>query len=71
MVNKQQRHSQIGSIKLAVGPLLATSEEVHEGVVNYFHQFLLEHCHRDCSNLSEIISKVITKEENDQFMALP
>lgn len=34
-------------------------------------QFLYEHHHRDCIDLSHIMSKVITEKENVHIMALP
>lgn len=58
-------------MKLTNGTTLNTPEEVHEGAVNYFHHFLSNHCDKECPDLSQIISKVITKDDNTQIMAMP
>lgn len=68
VVNKRRHDSHIDTMQLVDGMILATPVEGHEGVINYFYQFLYEHCQRECLTLSHIISKVVTEEEIAHIM---
>lgn len=71
VVNKHRHHSLIDSMQLVDGTVLVALEEVYEGAVHYFQQFFFDHCNRDFLDLSHLILKVITEEENGHIVACP
>ncbi|KAF5462658.1 hypothetical protein F2P56_018646, partial [Juglans regia] len=71
VINQRRNKGQISKMVLADGRVLCTAEEVHEEAVAYFRNFLsdvstVEHC-----DLSRLIEKKISNEENLWLCAAP
>ncbi|XP_035546552.1 uncharacterized protein LOC118348611 [Juglans regia] len=71
VINQRRNKGHISKMVLADGRVLCTAEEVHEEAVDYFRNFLsdvstVEHC-----DLSRLIEKKISDEENLWLCAAP
>lgn len=69
VVNTHHHQSHIATMQLVDGTVLATLKEVHDSAIQYFHKFLSDANQRACLNLSHLILKVFSEEENTKFMA--
>lgn len=71
VINQKWNSSIIESMVLEDGTVLASPEEIHEGAVRYFQNFLNEQSARVLPDLSNLISKEISEEDNEWLCKEP
>ncbi|XP_035540358.1 uncharacterized protein LOC118344262 [Juglans regia] len=71
VINQRHNKGHISKMVLADGRVLCTAEEVHEEAVIYFRNFLSDVSTVDHCDLSRIIEKKISDEENLWLCAVP
>lgn len=69
VINTRWNKASIESMKLDDGSVLSSPKVVHEVAVRHFQLFLFEHCEREQPDLGHLISRIITKEENNRLLS--
>lgn len=70
-VNQRRKKSMTYSLKLPNGEVLDSMEAVHEGAVRYFQNFLTGAGPSRTAHLADIISPVVSEEENTALCRAP
>ncbi|XP_057954050.1 uncharacterized protein LOC131148352 [Malania oleifera] len=65
VVKQRRKNSVISNMNLANGSVLNSPESIHLAVTSYFQNFLIETRTHKVADLSTILKKVITEEENE------
>ncbi|XP_042950203.1 uncharacterized protein LOC122282311 [Carya illinoinensis] len=67
----RRNHKEVKEMQLEDGSILSSPEQIHEGAISYFSNFLKACNSRDEPNLGDLVQPIISQDDNNLLSCVP